>query len=60
MKGRRIDLAHSMTILGKRGISHIMLEGGATLIGESLRAGIVDKAMLFYAPKIFAGSDLTD
>jgi diaminohydroxyphosphoribosylaminopyrimidine deaminase/5-amino-6-(5-phosphoribosylamino)uracil reductase len=57
MKGRRIDLAHLMSILGKRGISNIMLEGGSTLIGAALRSRIVDRAMLFYAPKIFAGSD---
>jgi diaminohydroxyphosphoribosylaminopyrimidine deaminase/5-amino-6-(5-phosphoribosylamino)uracil reductase len=57
MKGRRIDLKHLMGLLGKRGISHIVLEGGATLIGEALRAGIVDRAMLFYAPKILGGSD---
>ena len=57
MKGRRIDLMHLMSILGKRGISHIMLEGGSTLIGAALRSRIVDRAMLFYAPKIFAGSD---
>lgn len=57
MKGRRIDLTHLMSILGGRGISHIMLEGGSTLIGAALRSRIVDRAMLFYAPKIFAGSD---
>jgi len=57
MKGRRIDLIHLMSIVGKRGISHIMLEGGSTLIGTALRSRIVDRAMLFYAPKIFAGSD---
>ncbi len=57
MSGRRIDLKHLMVLLGKRGISHIVLEGGATLIGEALRAEIVDRAMFFYAPKIHGGSD---
>ena len=46
-----------MSVLGSRGIAHIMLEGGATLIGAALRARIVDRAMLFYAPKILGGSD---
>jgi len=57
MRGRRIDLTHLMSILGGRGISQIMLEGGSTLIGAALRSRIVDRAMLFYAPKIFGGSD---
>jgi len=57
LRGRRIDLAQAMRALGKRGISHIMLEGGATLIGEALRCSIVDRVMLFYAPKLFGGSD---
>jgi len=57
LSGRRIDLAAAMSALGKRGISHIMLEGGATLIGEALRCRIVDRVMLFYAPKLLGGSD---
>jgi diaminohydroxyphosphoribosylaminopyrimidine deaminase/5-amino-6-(5-phosphoribosylamino)uracil reductase len=57
MRGSRIDLAALMSVLGMRGIAHIMLEGGATLIGAALRARIVDRAMLFYAPKILGGSD---
>jgi len=57
LRGRRIDLLEAMSALGKRGISHILLEGGATLIGEALRSRIVDRAMLFYAPKLFGGSD---
>jgi diaminohydroxyphosphoribosylaminopyrimidine deaminase/5-amino-6-(5-phosphoribosylamino)uracil reductase len=57
MRGSRIDLSAAMSLLGRRGIAHIMLEGGATLIGAALRARIVDRAMLFYAPKILGGSD---
>lgn len=57
MRGSRIDLKQLMSVLGSRGIAHIMLEGGATLIGEALRARIVDRAMLFYAPKLLGGSD---
>jgi diaminohydroxyphosphoribosylaminopyrimidine deaminase/5-amino-6-(5-phosphoribosylamino)uracil reductase len=57
MRGGRIDLAVLMRVLGSRGIAHIMLEGGATLIGDALRAGIVDRVMFFYAPKILGSSD---
>jgi diaminohydroxyphosphoribosylaminopyrimidine deaminase/5-amino-6-(5-phosphoribosylamino)uracil reductase len=57
LRGRRVDLAAAMSALGKRGIGHIMLEGGAALIGEALRCRIVDRVMLFYAPKLLGASD---
>jgi diaminohydroxyphosphoribosylaminopyrimidine deaminase / 5-amino-6-(5-phosphoribosylamino)uracil reductase len=38
--------------LGRREILHVILEGGAALNGAALEAGIVDKMILFYAPKI--------
>jgi len=57
LRGKRIDLAAAMRALGKRGISHILLEGGAGLFGEALRCRIVDRVMLFYAPKLLGGSD---
>jgi len=53
----RVDLGAAMRLLAGRGITHIMLEGGATLFGGALRAGIVDRVMLFYAPKLLGGSD---
>jgi diaminohydroxyphosphoribosylaminopyrimidine deaminase/5-amino-6-(5-phosphoribosylamino)uracil reductase len=33
----------------------VILEGGSTLNGAALKSGVVDKLVLFYAPK-FAGS----
>jgi diaminohydroxyphosphoribosylaminopyrimidine deaminase / 5-amino-6-(5-phosphoribosylamino)uracil reductase len=57
LRGRRIDLGAAMSALGGRGISHILLEGGAALFGEALRCRIVDRVMLFYAPKLLGGSD---
>jgi diaminohydroxyphosphoribosylaminopyrimidine deaminase/5-amino-6-(5-phosphoribosylamino)uracil reductase len=38
--------------LGRRGILHVLLEAGAELNGAALSAGVVDKLVLFYAPKI--------
>ncbi len=38
--------------LGRRGILHVLLEAGAELNGAALAAGVVDKLVLFYAPKI--------
>jgi diaminohydroxyphosphoribosylaminopyrimidine deaminase / 5-amino-6-(5-phosphoribosylamino)uracil reductase len=41
-------LAH----LGKREILSLLIEGGAELNGAALALGIVDKMILFYAPKL--------
>ena len=38
--------------LGKREILHVLLEAGAELNGAALKSDIVDKLVLFYAPKL--------
>jgi diaminohydroxyphosphoribosylaminopyrimidine deaminase/5-amino-6-(5-phosphoribosylamino)uracil reductase len=54
-RGRRVDLQALMRLLGRRGVAQVMLEGGAELNASALAAGIVDKVMLFYAPRILGG-----
>jgi diaminohydroxyphosphoribosylaminopyrimidine deaminase / 5-amino-6-(5-phosphoribosylamino)uracil reductase len=53
----RIDLAMLMRILGDRGITSLLIEGGSRVAAAALKAGIVDKALFFYAPKILGGDD---
>jgi diaminohydroxyphosphoribosylaminopyrimidine deaminase/5-amino-6-(5-phosphoribosylamino)uracil reductase len=53
----RIDLAALMRVLGARGLTSVLIEGGAQLAAAALKAGIVDKALFFYAPKILGGDD---
>jgi diaminohydroxyphosphoribosylaminopyrimidine deaminase / 5-amino-6-(5-phosphoribosylamino)uracil reductase len=48
----RVDLAEVLIELGRRQILDVVLEAGAELNGAALAAGIVDKMVLFYAPKI--------
>jgi diaminohydroxyphosphoribosylaminopyrimidine deaminase/5-amino-6-(5-phosphoribosylamino)uracil reductase len=48
----RPDLADVMRHLGKREITSLLIEGGATLNWAALSSGIVDKLFLYYAPKI--------
>ncbi|HUI75957.1 MAG TPA: bifunctional diaminohydroxyphosphoribosylaminopyrimidine deaminase/5-amino-6-(5-phosphoribosylamino)uracil reductase RibD [Candidatus Acidoferrum sp.] len=50
-----LDLKSVLRELGRREILHVLLESGPTLNGAALRAGIVDKLVLFYSPKL-AGS----
>ena len=54
VKSRRghVDLHAVLRELGKRQILNVLLEAGAELNGAALEAGIVDKMILFYAPKI--------
>lgn len=53
----RVDLHDLLVRLGARGVQSVLLEGGSALAGEALRAGLIDKFILFYAPKLLGGSD---
>jgi len=53
----RIDLSALMDILAEKSVTSILLEGGATLIGAMLREKLVDKYVIFEAPKILGGDD---
>ena len=48
----RVDLHAVLAELGRREILSVLLEAGPTLNGAALAAGIVQKLVLFYAPKI--------
>lgn len=50
-----VDLRKLMQYLGEQGIDSILLEGGGGLNESALRAGIVNEAKVFVAPKIFGG-----
>jgi diaminohydroxyphosphoribosylaminopyrimidine deaminase/5-amino-6-(5-phosphoribosylamino)uracil reductase len=41
--------------LAATGIVNVLIEGGATTAASALRAKVVDKLLLFYAPKILGG-----
>lgn len=56
-KNRHIDLSHLMELLGKQDIDSILLEGGGKLNDSALQQGIVQKAYVYMAPKIFGGDD---
>ncbi len=53
----RIDLKALMRLLGARGITSLLIEGGAQVAASALKAGIVDKVLFFYAPKILGSDD---
>ncbi len=53
----RIDLRWLMAQLGAMGLASLLIEGGSQVAGAALRAGVVDKLCLFYAPKLLGGDD---
>lgn len=57
LKDGHIDLKILMERLGARGVTSLLVEGGAQVAGSALKAGIVDKVHYFYAPKILGGED---
>ncbi len=54
-------LEEELAALAAEGVQSLLLEGGPTLAGSFLRAGLVDKVLLFVAPKLSgAGPGLLD
>ena len=57
LKDDRIDLDQLMGQLGAWGLTSLLIEGGSRVIASALAAGIVQKVVFFYAPKILGGDD---
>lgn len=53
----KVDLKDLMFNLGTLGIDGILLEGGGELNYSAIESNIVDKLMIFIAPKIIGGKD---
>src|SRR5215471_946689 len=55
----RVDLEALFRYLGERGIASVLVEGGATLSATLLRRRLIDKVLLFVAPKIIGGDGIS-
>ena len=55
----RVDLEALCRYLGERGVASVLVEGGATLSATLLRRRLVDKVLLFVAPKIIGGDGIS-
>jgi diaminohydroxyphosphoribosylaminopyrimidine deaminase/5-amino-6-(5-phosphoribosylamino)uracil reductase len=47
-----VDLRQAFKVLGERGITSVLVEGGQQLSSALIRQGLVDKLELFIAPKL--------
>ncbi|XWN36556.1 MAG: bifunctional diaminohydroxyphosphoribosylaminopyrimidine deaminase/5-amino-6-(5-phosphoribosylamino)uracil reductase RibD [Balneola sp.] len=47
-----VDLKEAFKILGKKGITSVLVEGGQQLSSALIRQGLVDKLYVFIAPKL--------
>lgn len=54
---KRTDVNDLVRILGENGISSLFIEGGGTVNSTFLENGLIDKVILYFAPKLVGGSD---
>lgn len=52
----RIDLAGALGLLGGRGLTRLLVEGGGQLAAALLRAGLVDRLVWLHAPLLLGGN----
>lgn len=53
----RVDLAELLGELGRREMTHVLIEGGGGLLGSVFDDGLADEVHVFVAPKIVGGAD---
>lgn len=51
----RVDLVAALRILAQRGIMHLLLEGGSSLLGSAFEHKVIDHVVAFVAPKLIGG-----
>jgi diaminohydroxyphosphoribosylaminopyrimidine deaminase / 5-amino-6-(5-phosphoribosylamino)uracil reductase len=51
----RLDVKSILTELGNRGMTNVLVEGGAGTLGSFLDAGEIDEVHAFISPKLFGG-----
>jgi diaminohydroxyphosphoribosylaminopyrimidine deaminase/5-amino-6-(5-phosphoribosylamino)uracil reductase len=56
-EGGHVSLPALMAELGRRRMSNVLLEGGGELVAAALASQIVDKLLVFVAPRILGGRE---
>ncbi|WP_338471954.1 bifunctional diaminohydroxyphosphoribosylaminopyrimidine deaminase/5-amino-6-(5-phosphoribosylamino)uracil reductase RibD [Niallia sp. XMNu-256] len=50
-----LDIHHILKVLFSKGITDVLVEGGSEVNGSFLRAGLINKFLMYVAPKILGG-----
>jgi len=53
----RLALGACLAALRERGVTNLLVEGGSTVLTSFFDAGVVDRAMVFVAPRLIGGRD---
>ena len=53
-----IDLNTALRLLGDRGLTRLLVEGGGRLAAALLRAGLVDRLVWLHAPLLLGGNGI--
>src|ERR687891_210131 len=56
-EGDRVPIGELVSLLGKRDLQGVLLEGGPTLAFAAIEEGVVDKVIVYLAPKLIGGVD---
>jgi diaminohydroxyphosphoribosylaminopyrimidine deaminase / 5-amino-6-(5-phosphoribosylamino)uracil reductase len=56
LDGERVPLRSLMADLGENGIQSVLIEGGSTLAWSAIEEGVVDRLVLYLAPKLIGGT----
>jgi diaminohydroxyphosphoribosylaminopyrimidine deaminase/5-amino-6-(5-phosphoribosylamino)uracil reductase len=51
----QVDIGAALMVLARRGIMHVLLEGGGRLLGSAFDQTLIDRIAVFIAPKIVGG-----
>lgn len=58
MADGKLDLSAALSILGQRGLTRVLVEGGSTVAAAFLKADLIDRLYWFRAPGIIGGDGL--
>jgi diaminohydroxyphosphoribosylaminopyrimidine deaminase/5-amino-6-(5-phosphoribosylamino)uracil reductase len=50
-----VDIQAALELLGRRGLCHVLVEGGPTIAASFVAGGLIDRFVLYLAPKLIGG-----
>jgi diaminohydroxyphosphoribosylaminopyrimidine deaminase/5-amino-6-(5-phosphoribosylamino)uracil reductase len=56
-KKGHFDWKEILQMLGRMGVTSLLIEGGGQVNGQVLREGVVDKVLFYIAPRLLCGND---